>query len=266
MKYAFLGAGKMAHALIHGMLRAELCPADNITVASRSTSGLESLVAATSIRAAASNADAVTEADVVVLCVKPTDAIQALEQVGPAIQGKLLVSVVTGLTIKQLEAAAQGSRAIRAMPNTAAMVGQSATALASGGFSTHEDMVVATGIFEAVGNVVPVAESQLDAVTGLSGSGPAYIYLIMEALSDGGVAMGLPRKLALELAIQTVAGAAEMARSTSEHPAILREMVTSPGGTTIAGLTALENAGTRAAMIAAVRAAATRSQELAAGR
>lgn len=255
----------MAHALIHGMLRAKLCAPQDITVASRSTSGLESLVAATSIQAAASNAEAVREADVVVLCVKPTDALKALEQAGSAISGKLVLSVVTGLTIKQLEGSAPGSRAIRAMPNTAAMVGQSATALASGEAATREDIDAATAICQAVGEVFPVAEYQLDAVTGLSGSGPAYIYLILEALSDGGVLMGLSRKLALELAIQTVAGAAEMASSTKEHPAILREMVTSPGGTTIAGLTALENAGTRAALIAAVRAAATRSKELAAG-
>jgi len=265
MKYAFLGAGKMAHALIHGMLRATLCAPQDITVASRSTSGLESLVAATSIQAAASNQEAIADADVVVLCVKPTDSLKALEQAGAALSGKLLVSVVTGVTIKQLEAAAPGVRAIRAMPNTAAMVGKSATALASSASATREDVEAATAICEAVGEVFLVAESQLDAVTGLSGSGPAYIYLIMEALSDGGVAMGLPRKLALELAIQTIGGAAEMAASTKEHPAILREMVTSPGGTTIAALTALENAGTRAAFIAAVRAAATRSKELAGG-
>jgi pyrroline-5-carboxylate reductase len=265
MKYAFLGAGKMAHALIHGMLRAELCPPQHITVASRTTSGLESLVAATSVQAAASNAEAVAEADVVVLCVKPTDAIKAVQQAGEALSGKLLVSVVTGLTIKQLESAAPGVRAVRAMPNTAAMVGQSATALAVGASATRDDEEAAAAICRAVGEVYVVAEYQLDAVTGLSGSGPAYIYLVLEALSDGGVAMGLPRKLALELAIQTVAGAAEMASSTKEHPAILREMVTSPGGTTIAALTALENAGTRAAFIAAVRAAATRSKELAGG-
>ncbi len=255
----------MAHALIHGMLRATLCAPQDITVASRSTSGLESLVAATSIQAAASNTEAVAGADVVVLCVKPTDSLKALEQAGAALSGKLLVSVVTGVTIKQLEAAAPGVRAVRAMPNTAAMVGKSATALASGESATRDDVEIASAICEAVGEVYPVTESQLDAVTGLSGSGPAYIYLILEALSDGGVAMGLPRKLALELAIQTVGGAAEMAASTHEHPAILREMVTSPGGTTIAGLTALENAGTRAAFIAAVRAAATRSKELAGG-
>jgi pyrroline-5-carboxylate reductase len=148
------------------------------------------------------------------------------------------------------------------MPNTAAMVGKSATAIAADEAVSRKDLAVAEKIFQAVGEVFPVSENQLDAVTGLSGSGPAYIYLVMEALSDGGVACGLPRKLALDLAIQTIQGAAEMAASTKEHPAVLREMVTSPGGTTIAALTALENAATRAAFIGAVQAAARRSKEL----
>jgi pyrroline-5-carboxylate reductase len=148
------------------------------------------------------------------------------------------------------------------MPNTAAMVGKSATALAAQSGLSGEDLAVAQKIFQAVGTVYAVTESQLDAVTGLSGSGPAYIYLVMEALSDGGVAAGLPRKLALELAIQTVAGAAETAIVTGEHPALLREMVTSPGGTTIAALSTLETAAVRAAFIDAVKSAAKRSKEL----
>jgi pyrroline-5-carboxylate reductase len=262
MTYAFLGAGKMALALVHGMLRAKLCGASDIIVSSRSRSGLESLVAATSVRAVASNADAVAAADVVVLCVKPFDAIKALEEAGENWSGKLLISVATGLKISSLRQGAPGSRVIRAMPNTAAMVGKSATAIAADESASREDLATAEKIFKAVGEVFSVGENQLDAVTGLSGSGPAYIYLVMEALSDGGVACGLPRKLALELAIQTIQGAAEMAASTKEHPAVLREMVTSPGGTTIAALTALENAATRAAFIGAVQAAARRSKEL----
>jgi pyrroline-5-carboxylate reductase len=262
MTYAFLGAGKMALALVHGMLRAKLCNAAEIVVSSRSRSGLESLVAATSVRAVASNAEAVAAADVVVLCVKPLDAIKALEDSGADWKGKLLISVATGVKNAVLRKAAPGCRVIRAMPNTAAMVGKSATAIAAGESASREDLATAEKIFQAVGEVYSVGENQLDAVTGLSGSGPAYIYLVMEALSDGGVACGLPRKLALDLAIQTIQGAAEMAASTREHPAVLREMVTSPGGTTIAALTALENAGTRAAFIGAVQAAARRSKEL----
>lgn len=262
MTYAFLGAGKMALALVHGMLRAKLCGASDIVVSSRSKSGLESLSAATSVRAVATNADAVSAADVVVLCVKPADALKALRDSGANWKGKLLISVATGLKISALREAAPGSRVVRAMPNTAAMVGKSATALAADESASRKDVAAAEKIFKAVGEVYAVSEGQLDAVTGLSGSGPAYIYLVMEALSDGGVACGLPRKLALDLAIQTIMGAAEMAASTKEHPALLREMVTSPGGTTIAALASLESAGTRSAFIGAVQAAARRSKEL----
>lgn len=252
----------MALAIIHGMLRAKLCNASDIIVSSRSRSGLESVAAATSVRAVASNADAVAAADVVILCVKPLDALQALRQAGENWKGKLLVSVATGLKISALHEASPGSRVVRVMPNTAAMVGKSATAISASASATRKDLATVEKVFGAVGEVFPVAENQLDAVTGLSGSGPAYIYLVMEALSDGGVACGLPRKLALELAIQTIQGAAEMAASTREHPAVLREMVTSPGGTTIAALASLENAAVRSAFIGAVQAAAKRSKEL----
>jgi pyrroline-5-carboxylate reductase len=262
MRYAFLGAGKMAMALIQGMLRANLCSASEITVSSRSRTGLENLAAATAVRAAASNAEAVTEADTVLLCVKPSDALRAMEEAGEALEGRLLVSVVTGLKISALCEAAAGCRVIRAMPNTAAMVGRSATAVAAHKDATREDIETAERIFGAVGEVFSVAEDALDAVTGLSGSGPAFVYLVMEALADGGLAAGLPRALALDLAIQTVAGAAEMAASTKEHPALLREMVASPGGTTIAGLVVLEGAAVRSAFINAVTAAAARSKEL----
>lgn len=262
MKYAFLGAGKMALALVQGMLRAGLCPASDIVVSSRSRSSLDKFCAATGVGSAETNADAVKNANIVVLCVKPTDALGALKSCGDALVGKLLISVATGLKIGKLSEAASGCRVVRAMPNTAAMVGRSATALAAQNDLPSEDMAAAEQIFQAVGAVFPVSESQLDAVTGLSGSGPAYIYLVMEALSDGGVAAGLPRKLALDLAIQTVAGAAEMALVTKEHPALLREMVTSPGGTTIAALATLETAAVRSAFIDAVKSAANRSKEL----
>jgi pyrroline-5-carboxylate reductase len=262
MRYAFLGAGKMAMALIQGMLRASLCSASEITVSSRSRTGLENLVGATGTRAAASNAKAVEDADTIILCVKPSDALGALEEAGEALEGRLLLSVVTGLKIATLREAAPGSRVIRAMPNTAAMVGRSATALAADKGTAREDVETAERVFGAVGEVFSIAEDQLDAVTGLSGSGPAFVYLVLEALSDGGIAAGLPRTLALDLAIQTLAGAAEMALSTKEHPALLREMVTSPAGTTIAGLAVLEASAVRSAFMNAVKAAAARSKEL----
>jgi len=262
MRYAFLGAGKMAMALIQGMLRANLCSASEITVSSRSRTGLENLASATGVRAASSNAEAVAEADTVLLCVKPFDALRALEEAADALEGRLLISVATGLKIATLRRAATDCRVIRAMPNTAAMVGRSATAIAADKDAAREDIDTAERIFGAVGEVFSIPEDQFDAVTGLSGSGPAFVFLVMEALSDGGLAAGLPRKLALDLAIQTVAGAAEMATSTKEHPALLREMVASPGGTTIAGLVVLEGAAVRSAFINAVKAAASRSKEL----
>ncbi len=262
MTYAFLGAGKMALALIHGILRAKVCAASDIVVASRSKQNLQNLAAAVSVRTANSNAEAVQAADLVVLCVKPSDSQKALTDAGPDWNGKVLVSVATGLSMAKLREWAPGSRVVRAMPNTAAMVGKSATALTADESVTRRDLAVVEKIFRAVGEVYPVTESQLDAVTGLSGSGPAYLYLIMEALSDGGVACGLPRKLALDLAIQTIQGAAEMAVETKEHPAVLREMVTSPGGTTIAALGVLEKGALRSTLIEAVKAAASRSREL----
>lgn len=263
MKYAFLGAGKMALALAQGMLRAKVCTAANLVVSSRSKAGLKNFAAATGARMAASNAEAVKAAEVVLLCVKPADALKALAETGAEkLKGKTLISVVTGLKLSRLQNAAPGAKIIRSMPNTAAMVGFSATALAAEDKAPATARKVAEKVFRAVGEIYWVAEGQLDAVTGVSGSGPAYIYLVMEALSDGGVAAGLPRKLAQELAIRTVLGAAQTAVQSGEHPAVLREMVTSPGGTTIAALGALEKSATRAAFIEAVKAAAKRSKEL----
>jgi pyrroline-5-carboxylate reductase len=223
---------------------------------------LDNVVATTGICVAASNAEAVAEADTVLLCVKPDVALKVLEECRQTLGDRLLVSVVTGLKIKAMRRIAGECRVVRAMPNTAAMIGRSATAIAADQDTSREDVATAERVFGSVGKVFSVAEDQLDAVTGLSGSGPAFVYLVMEALSDGGLAAGLPRALALDLAIQTVAGAAEMAASTKEHPALLREMVTSPGGTTIAGLLVLEDAGVRSALINAVKAAAARSREL----
>ncbi|MEX1118490.1 MAG: pyrroline-5-carboxylate reductase [Terrimicrobiaceae bacterium] len=262
MKIAVLGAGKMALALVHGILRSELCTGDRIVVASRSTENLQNFASATGVKTAATNSKAVASADLVLLCVKPSDAVAALKSAAAGLKGRLLVSVAAGLSSKTLLAAAPGARIIRAMPNTAAMVGRSATAVAPSASATRDDIDLATRIFLSVGKVVQATESQLDAITGLSGSGPAYLYLVVEALTDGAVAAGLPRATARELAIATLAGAAEMLSSTSEHPAVLREMVTSPGGTTIAGLMVLEKAGVRSALAEAVKAAATRSREL----
>lgn len=262
MKYAFLGAGKMAFAIVQGMLRAKVCAATDLIASCPEPELLENMRDATSIDVVTSNEAAALPASVVVLCVKPADVEAALAQAGGALEGKLLISIVAGLKIKSLKALAPSARVIRAMPNTAAMVGRAATAYACDEAVTQEDKTAAEAVFSSIGEVYPVEEKMLNAVTGLSGSGPAYVYLMIEALSDGGVACGLSRKLALDLAVQTVLGAADMICATSEHPAVLREMVTSPAGTTMEGLRVLEERGVRSAFLEAVAAAANRAEEL----
>jgi pyrroline-5-carboxylate reductase len=211
---------------------------------------------------ATSNEEAAEAAPVVILCVKPQEAAIAIQQAGAALSGKLLISIAAGLNVATLEKMAPKCRVIRAMPNTPAIIGRAATAYTGGANATQADKDCAEAIFASVGIVSYVQEKLLDAVTGLSGSGPAYVFLVIEALTDGGVSCGLPTNLARQLAIQTVLGAAELAKETGEHPAILREMVTSPGGTTAAALGELEQHGVRAAFIQAVRAADRRSKEL----
>ncbi len=262
MKIASLGAGRMAGALVRGLVNAGVCAPAEVAVADVVAEARDYLAAKVGGRAHATNAEAVREADVVLLCVKPNDVAAALDACGDALAGKLLISIATGWSIAALSAHAGGARVIRAMPNTPAQVGAGATAYAGDAAATAADIELAGRILGAVGLAVVVPEKLLDAVTGLSGSGPAYIFLAMEALSDGGVAAGLPRPLATQLAVQTVLGAARLAAETGEHPALLREAVTSPGGTTAAALGVLEAAAVRSAFCAAVNAAAERSREL----
>jgi pyrroline-5-carboxylate reductase len=263
MKIGFIGCGKMGSALIQGVLEAKVCQPDQVTVHDRLAEPAEMLGTESGIRVASGNKQVAEAADVIVLCVKPDDAVRALSEAGRALEGKLLISILAGTTIATLqEAAGQKCRVVRVMPNTAVLVQKGASAYATGQGVTDKDIAVVEQIFTSVGLAFHVKESLLDAVTGLSGSGPGYVYLFIEALSDGGVQMGLPRELASKLAVQTVAGAAEMVSQTMMHPAVLREMVTSPGGTTMAGLAELEKAGLRSAVMDAVRAATERSREL----
>lgn len=266
MKLGFLGCGKMATALIGGVVQAGVCPPEEIVVSDCIPAAREALAARAGVRAVAGNEALAREADALVLCVKPGDALDALRGtagVNGALSGKLVISIVAGLSLAKLEAAAGPKvRVVRVMPNVAALVHQGAAAFATGSAATPEDAALVTRIFSAVGRIVAVKEPLLDAVTGLSGSGPAYGFLVIEALADGGVLMGLPRDLALQLAAQTVLGAAKMVLETGLHPAALKDQVTSPGGTTIAGLEALEAGAVRSALIQAVRAATRRSQEL----
>lgn len=261
MKIGFIGCGKMASALVLGVTRSGAIPRDQIVVTDVIAMAAEKLAADAGVAVLPSNEAVAGDADALVLCVKPNDALAALR--GLRGSPKLIISIVAGLPIAALqEAAGESARIVRVMPNTPALVNAGAAAYALGPGATAADAEVTEKIFGSVGKVVPVKEALLDVVTGLSGSGPAYIYLVIEALADGGVLMGLPRDLALELAAQTVIGSAAMVLKTGLHPAALRDQVTSPGGTTIAGIAALESGGARAAFIAAVRAATERAREL----
>ncbi len=282
MKLGFIGCGKMATALVQGVLKSGIALPGDILLADAIPAAAEKLAKATGATSVATNAELFIASDVLILAVKPGDALAALKSLaagqmestmrwawksdGPG-QTKLLLSIVAGLQLSTMEATAGDRlRVIRAMPNTPALIMQGATGFAIGTRATQEDADTARKIFGSVGVAEQVKEELLDAVTGLSGSGPAYVYTIVEALADGGVLMGLPRDLALRLAAQTVAGAAQMVLQAGEHPAVLRDQVTSPGGTTIAGIEALEEAGLRSALISAVRAASERARELGASK
>jgi pyrroline-5-carboxylate reductase len=261
MKLGFIGSGKMAGALVHGVTQSGAVPRDHIFVTDIFPAIAQKLAAEAGVIALPTNAEVATVADALVICVKPNDALAALRAMDTG--GKLVISIVAGLTLAALqEAAGKGTRLIRVMPNTPALVHEGAAAYALGTGATTDDGALAETVFGAVGKVVAVKEALLDVVTGLSGSGPAYIYLAIEAMADGAVLMGLPRDLALQLAAQTVLGSAKMVLETGLHPAVLRDQVTSPGGTTIAAVEALEAGGARAAFIAAVRAATERAREI----
>jgi pyrroline-5-carboxylate reductase len=261
---AFLGAGNMAEALIRGLLQAKTASAEQLLATARRFERLDELRQLYGIRVLEDNEAAVREAQVVLLCTKPQALERLLLQIAPAIdRNKLVISIAAGVPISAIERRlGAGARIIRAMPNTPALVGAGACALARGEHATAEDLRIAAGIFQAVGTTTEVEESLLDAVTGLSGSGPAYIFLVIEALSDAGVKVGLPRHTALKLAAQTVLGSAKLLIDTNAHPGHLKDQVTSPGGTAIAGLHTLEAGGLRTTLINAVEAATRRAREL----
>lgn len=261
---AFLGAGNMAEALIKGLLRAGTARPESLIATGRRAERLETLQRTYGVRTTLDNLAAVREADVVVLSVKPQALDKVLVQVAPQVDPhKLVISVAAGVPIAAMERRlGAGARIIRTMPNTPSLVGAGACALSRGEHASEEDLAVATRIFQSVGTTTVVDENLLDAVTGLSGSGPAYIFLIIEALSDAGVKVGLPRYTALKLAAQTVLGSAQLLIETGAHPGQLKDQVTSPGGTAIAGLHTLEAGGLRTTLINAVEAATRRAREL----
>jgi pyrroline-5-carboxylate reductase len=263
-KLGFLGAGNMAGALIKGLLHAGVVDASNITASDVKKERLEQLAAAHGIRTTMDNHAMAREVDVLVLAVKPQVIDKVLTEIGKDVRTEtLVVSVAAGVPIESIEARLPANaRVVRTMPNTPATALAGATALAAGTHATEADLAVARALFEAVGRVVVLDEVLLDAVTGLSGSGPAYVMLIIEALADGGVKVGLHRDTALLLAAQTVYGSAKLLLETGEHPGRLKDMVTSPGGTAIAGLHTLESGALRKTLIDAVESATKRSVEL----
>ena len=267
---AVIGGGVMGGTIFQAIAELPEAPARIVVVAERVAERRAQLLAGTSVPAGRTTAavedptEAIAAADVVVLAVKPQDAEATLAGAREVWRPEaLLVSVCAGLTTSDLETMVPaGVRVVRGMPNTPARIGEGATAICAGGSADPDDLALVAALLAGTGAVVTVAEKQMDAVTGLSGSGPAYVYLVIEALVEAGVEAGLSRDVASELAVQTVRGAAGMAQQPGAHPALLREAVTSPGGTTAAGLAALERSGLRPAVAAGVRAAVARSVEL----
>jgi pyrroline-5-carboxylate reductase len=264
LKLGFLGAGRMATALARGFIHAGLVTAADIIAADPYENARGAIAKDAGIKTTAANPDVLKFANVLVLAVKPDQVNDVLAETRPQFTDRhLLISIAAGVPLARMEGGLPaGARVIRVMPNTPALVGASASAFARGQAATDEDAQLAQRLFSAVGVAYQVKESLLDAVTGLSGSGPAYVFLIIEALSDGGVAAGLPRDIATQLAAQTLLGSAKLLLETGLHPGALKDMVTSPGGTTIEGLHALEQAGVRGALIHAVRVAADKSKKL----
>lgn len=264
LKVGFLGAGKMASALAKGFAAAKIVSPKQIIASDVVPAARDAFAKDVGSAAADSNAEVMRFANVIILAVKPDQVSGVLAEIKPFCSEKhLLISIAAGVTLARLEDALPlKARVIRVMPNTPALVGAGASGYALGSHANGEDGDIAQKLLGAVGVAFAVKESLLDAVTGLSGSGPAYVFQIIEALSDGGVSAGLPRNVATQLAAQTLLGGARMVLETGKHPGELKDMVTSPGGTTIEGLHEMERGGVRAALMNAVRAAAEKSKKL----
>lgn len=260
----FIGAGNMAEALINGLISSHTVLPGSIIASDRNVERLAVLAEGYKIKVANNNSSVVGDSDIVILAVKPLDIPTVLMDVRETVNDKLLISIAAGIkTSTFMETLLRPVRIVRAMPNTPALVLSGATALFIAGGCTKDDEKLAVKIFDAVGKTIVLKdEALMDAVTGLSGSGPAYVFVILEALADAGVRMGLPRDTASLLANQTVFGAAKMVMEVKRHPAELKDMVASPGGTTIAGLKSLEDGKIRASIMDAVEAATLRSREL----
>ncbi len=261
-RLGFIGGGKLAGSVIMGLVGAGFCPARSIIVAEPNEQTRGSLANEVGIGVTAQNSEVASAADVLFVGVKPTVVLPVLRDLPDGGEGKLIISLAAGVRIEAMQSVSKG-RVMRAMTNTPSAICRAATAIVRGPQTTEADVEIARKIFHAIGVVVEVTENQIDAVTALSGSGPAFVYSVIEALGKGGEAMGLDEEAALTLATQTVLGAAELAGATKKSPEELRQMVVTPGGTTAAGLAAMEKHGVTRGLIAAVEAATKRGQEMA---
>jgi pyrroline-5-carboxylate reductase len=267
-RLAIVGGGVMGEALLSRLLAQGMVQPAQVWVSDPAQARRDALAAEYGVQVVADNRSAAEGADVILLAIKPqsfpivgAEFTAFLASTSPATK-PLVISILAGTPLSKLEAVFVGCPVVRAMPNTPATVGAGVTAIAAGSQTTPDHMQQAQRLLASVGDVVEVAESLLDAVTGLSGSGPAYVALLVESLADGGVAAGLPRAIASKLALQTVLGTAHLLQASGLHPAELKDRVASPGGTTIAGVAALERAGFRSALIQAVLAASDRARVL----
>ncbi|MCC3145019.1 pyrroline-5-carboxylate reductase [Halanaerobium sp. Z-7514] len=265
MKLAIIGLGNMGQTILEGILNNNILAAEDIAAADKKFAAADFALKNKypEIHFTSDNKEAVFEADYVILAVKPQIFSQVLEEIKALSADKLIISIAAGIKREFIEAKlSQNSRVVRVMPNTPALVGEGMSALSFADDLAEKERLFVKKVFKAFGRIIEVKEEQMDAVTALSGSGPAFVYLFIEALSDAGVLKGLDRQTALKLAAQTLKGGAEMVLESQKHPAELKDMVTSPGGTTIAGVASLEESGFRSAVIKAVSAAAERSEEL----
>ncbi len=262
-KLAIVGGGQMARAIVGGMLAKGVLKTEQIHIVDPSAES-QSWWKDNQPAAQVDNnfADAVAKADIVLLAVKPNIIPSVIDQPSDVWKSKLVVSIAAGISLDQLASGIGHSRVVRVMPNTPSLVGEGASAYCGGNQVTDEDFATIETMLSSIGLAVRIGEAQMPAVTGLSGSGPAYICLVVEALADGGVLTGLPRPLAMKLAAQTVLGTAKLIAETGKHPGELKDAVASPGGTTIEALKVLEENGLRAALINAVKASAEKSKVL----
>jgi pyrroline-5-carboxylate reductase len=264
---AVLGAGKLGETLVRGLIEAGRIDAARVTVSAAHRERPDRLAAELGVRAAANNREAVQGAGLVIVSVKPQQVGAVLDEVRGVLEPtQLLISVAASVGTAFIESKLRGPvPVVRAMPNTPALIRKGMTAIAPGSHAKDEHLRIAKGIFDAVGRTVVVDEKHMDAITGLSASGPAFIYIVIESLAEGGVKAGLPRELATELAAQTVLGAGAMVIETGQHPALLKDQVTTPAGCTIDGILKLEEGGLRVTLIKAVVEAAVRAKQLIAG-